>query len=218
MKNNLKEHSANILNVNSTIVDAKTKLEDKQYDNLIVEDESNFIGIITKTDFLNADENLTFDDLRDELHQVYLREDFTLFDWLKIISNFDISNFPIVADDETTLIGSIDTKNVLKKFEHTGLNVESSIVLIIKKPSIAFSYSEVFQIAEANNAKIFGSYINNSNEEETEIVLNLYHMGLNELLQSYRRYEYDIVSYHVEDLHHETIKANSEYFSKYLTV
>jgi len=218
MKNNLKEHNVNIINVNSTIVDAKTKLEQEQFNNFIIEDKSNFIGIIFRADLLNTDENLTFDDIRGKLHQVFLRENFTLFDWLKIISNFNISIFPIVADDEKTLIGSIDTKSVLKKFEHTGLNVESSIVLILSKASIEFSYSEVFQIAEANNAKIFGSYISNSNEEETEIVLNLYHMGLNELLQSYRRYEYDIISYHVEDLHYETIKANSEYFSKYLTV
>ena len=218
MTNSLEEHNDSVLNVNSTVVDARMILEEKQLDNIIVVEENYFIGIITKDDLLKVDENLTLDDIRHLLKPIFLRENFTLFDWLRIKSTFDISIFPIVAEDEKTLISLIDTKHIMKKFEHTGLNVESSIVLILRKASIAFSYSEVFQIAEANNAKIFGSYINASNEEETEIVLNLYHMGLNELLQSYRRYEYDIISYHVEDLHQETIKANSEYFSKYLTV
>jgi len=218
MTNNLEEHNASILNVNSTVVNAKTVLMEKQFANIVVVEENKFIGIITKDDLMKADDNSVLNEIKHLLKPVFLRENFTLFDWLKITSTFDISVFPFVAEDEKTLVSLIDTKHILKKFKQTGLNVEGSIVLILKKTSIAFSYSEVFQIAEANNAKIFGSYINTSDEEETEIVLNLYHMGLNELLQSYRRYEYDIISYHVEDLHQETIKANSEYFSKYLTV
>jgi len=218
MTNNLEEHNASILNGNSTVVNAKTVLMEKQLSNIVVVEENKFIGIITKDDLMKADDNSVLNEIKHLLKPVFLRENFTLFDWLKITLTFDISVFPIVAEDEKTLVSLIDTKHILKKFEQTGLNVEGSIVLILKKTSIAFSYSEVFQIAEANNAKIFGSYINTSDEEETEIVLNLYHMGLNELLQSYRRYEYDIISYHLEDLHQETIKANSEYFSKYLTV
>jgi hypothetical protein len=123
-----------------------------------------------------------------------------------------------VVKEGMTFLGVINANAILTKFENTGLNVEGSTVLVIKKSSQTFSYAEVFQIAEANAAKIFGSYINNSDQTDTEIVLNIFHLGLNELLQSYRRYDYEIVSFHEEDLHHETLRANSDYFSKYLTV
>ena len=77
---------------------------------------------------------------------------------------------------------------------------------------------KVFQIIEAHGAKVLATFIGNSDESRTEIVLKIIHTGLNELLQSFRRYDYEIISYHDEDLHHETLKDNSEYLSKYLTV
>ena len=48
--------------------------------------------------------------------------------------------------------------------------------------------------------------------------MKILHAGLNELLQSLRRYHYEILSYHDEDLHRETLEDNSDYLSKYLTV
>lgn len=218
MKYNTKEHSTNVLSIQSSLADARATLDKYHLNNIVVVDENQFLGIITKDELLHAEENSVLDDVRHLLRPVYLREDYTLFDWLRITTTYNMINLPIVDEEDMSFIEVVNSKDILEKFDNTGLNVEGSTVLILKKSSKAFSYSEVFQIAEANAAKIFGSYINSSNEEETEIVLNIYHLGLNELLQSYRRYDYEVISFHEEDLHQETLKANSEYFSKYLTV
>ena len=96
--------------------------------------------------------------------------------------------------------------------------MESSTILVIQKDSDKFSYSEVFHVVETNGAKVLATFIANSNKSKTEVILKIIHTGLNELLQSFRRYDFEIVSFHEEDLHNETLKDNSEYLSKYLTV
>lgn len=218
MKYNREEHSLNVLGFQTTVVETKITLDKNQLNSIVVVDKNQFLGVIVKDDLFNEDHNSTLYDVRHLFRVLYLREDYSLFDYLRIISIYNMISIPVVDEDNMTLIDLINSEDILKKFHNTGLIVEGSTVLILKKFSKAFLYSEVFQIAEANAAKIFGSYINSSDEEETEIVLNIFHTGLNELLQSYRRYDYDIVSFHEEDLHHETLKANSDYFSKYLTV
>jgi len=184
----------------------------------LVLDAQTFKGLLFEEDLENLDDDLTLNDIESILKLVYLTSNFSIFDWFKIRSLYDIDNIPLIDDKDFSYLNSIGYEDFIEKFRETGLNVELSSILILKKPTSEFKYSEVFQIAEANGAKIFGSYINFSDQDETEIILNLHHTGLNELLQSYRRYGFDVVSFHDEDLHHETIKTNSEYFSKYLTV
>jgi len=218
MKYNQEEYPNNVLSIQSSLVEAKATIEKYHLNNIIIVDDNQFLGIITAAELYNADDASFLGDLRHLLRPVYLREDYTLFDWLRLTSAYDMINLPIVDEEDMSFMKMVNYQDILKKFDNTGLNLEGSTVLVLKKSSKAFSYSEVFQVAEANAAKIFGSYIDSSNEDETKIVLNIYHLGLNELLQSYRRYDYEVISFHEEDLHHETLKANSEYFSKYLTV
>lgn len=214
-----KEHfSQYTLDIQSTVLEAKSIFDKNQATDIIVLDDKKFVGLLSLNVISSVDETSTLSDVAHLMKSIFLRENFSLFDWLKLSSIYKTSFLPLVSEDDMIFIGMLSPDDILEKFENTGLNVENSTVLVIKKSSKAFSYSQVFQIAEANAAKIFGSYIHSSDVEETEIVLSIYHMGLNELLQSYRRYDYEIVSYHEEDLHHETLKANSEYFSKYITV
>jgi len=218
MMYNNKKNKELIIGLQSTIIEATSLLDKNQSYYLVILEDEEYLGLIFKEDLIDVDENTVLKELRHLFKPIFLRKDFSLFDWIKISSVYTLKMIPIVDGDDMTFIGLLDSNDVLNKFQNTGLLVESSTVLILKKSSNEFSYSQVFQIAEANDTKIFGSYINSSDENDTEIVLNIYHTGLNELLQSYRRYDYDIVSYHEEDLHHETLKANSDYFTKYLTV
>ena len=200
------------------VSDAKILFEQSDYDYILVLEGQTFKGLLFEEDIINQSDNQLLMDLQFLLKPIYLNEDYSIFDWFKINSLYKIDHIPVIDFQDFSYIDVVDYQDFIEKFKNTGLNIDLSSIIVLKKPTKEFKYSEVFQIAEAHNAKVFGSYINKSDLDYTEIILNINHIGLNELLQSYRRYGFDVISFHEEDLHQETLQNNSDYFSKYLTV
>ena len=215
-KNHLQHQPS--LDIDAKVIDAKSLFDQYNKNVLLILSNSIYKGLLFEKDIKNQPEDKPLFELEAVLKPVYLTADFSIFDWFKISSLYEIDSIPMIDSSDFSYINIIEYKDFIEKFKETGLNVELSSILILKQSTADFVYSEVFQIAEAHDAKVFGSYINYSDENSTEIILNIYHIGLNELLQSYRRYGFDVISLHNEDLHHETLKTNSDYFSKYLTV
>ncbi|WP_125086221.1 CBS domain-containing protein [Flavobacteriaceae bacterium 14752] len=205
------------IELKNSIRDAIQFFEQTKQTCVVVLEDNLYRGLLLEEDLIALENDLLIKQIKDKLKIIYLNEDFTIFDWFKTVSLHDIQDVPLINLNNEYL-GSLNINDVILKFSNTGLNVDRSSILILSKNSDDFKYSEVFQILEANAAKVYGSYINHSDESQTEIVVNIHHQGLNELLQSFRRYEYNITSYHEEDQHRETLKNNSEYLSKYLTV
>ena len=206
------------LDFNDKIIDARKVFDDYHCHTLVVLENNIFKGLLFSEDIEDLADQESLQNLEPILKKIYLTPNFSIFDWFKMSSLHGINNIPLIDSDNFSYLSSVNYDDFAEKFKDTGLNVELSSILILKKATEDFNYSEIFQIAEAHDARIFGSYINFSDQNETDIVINLHHTGLNELLQSYRRYDFEVISFHDEDLHHETVKANSEYFSKYLTV
>lgn len=205
------------LKIENSILEAKEIFDKAELNSLVIIEDNQYRGLLCKDDLSNLENELDISQVKNLLKDIYLYEDFSIFDWFKIISHHQIIDIPIINKDDKYL-GDLNFNDIINKFSNTGLNVEMSSILILSKPSSDFKYSEVFQILEANDAKVYGSYINHTDQNQTEVVVNVHHQGLNELLQSFRRYDYSIISFHQEDQHRETLKSNSEYLSKYLTV
>lgn len=206
------------LNFKSNIKASKISFGQQSSGVLHVLEDDIYKGLLFEEDIIDHADDLMLEDIPSVLKPVFLTEGFSIFDWFKISSLYHIDSIPLIDSSNFLYLDSIGIYDVINKFRGTGLSVDLSSIIVLKKSSETFKYSEVFQIIEAHDAKIYGSYINNSDEDDTEIVLNIYHFGLNELLQSFRRYGYDVVSYHDEDQHRETLEENSKYLSKYLTV
>lgn len=205
------------LKLNNSVLEAKNLFDKSKLNFIVVLDENKFKGLILQNELNDYDQKLTLNETDNLIKDIYLYEDFSIFDWFKFISQNQIKNVPLINKNDEYL-GTLYFDDIINKFANTGLNVEMSSVLILSKSSEDFKYSEVFQILEANEAKIYGSYINQTDKDQTEIIVNIHHQGLNELLQSFRRYDYNVISFHQEDQHRETLKNHSEYLSKYLTV
>jgi activator of HSP90 ATPase len=96
--------------------------------------------------------------------------------------------------------------------------IEESETLIVKKLENDFSMSTIAQIVEANNGKLLGAYISEKKEDFVEITLKLVSNDINEIMQTFRRYNYEIVSTHENDIYLEDLKNRSEYLQKYLEI
>ena len=78
--------------------------------------------------------------------------------------------------------------------------------------------SQLCQIVESEKGMILGIFIAEINATTTKIALKISSKEINELLQSFRRYNYQVLSNHKEDFFMEELKERSNYLQKYLNI
>ena len=198
--------------------EVKTFFNETTYSHFPIVKENHLIGLISETDIEGIDE--------DEKEIGYFQYLFNLFfshetdNILEIITTF--------ASNETNLIPIIDTKNnyigyfdlidILHLYNETPFLNNNGTVVVLEKEVRNFSFSEISQIIETSGGKIQGLFISENNETTVKITVKFVSQDVNEILQSFRRYEYAVVSNHEEDFYLEDLKERSKYLQKYLNI
>ena len=91
-------------------------------------------------------------------------------------------------------------------------------ILIIEKNATDFTFSQISQIVESNHAQILGAFISQTTEQITQITLKITEVNLNEIIQTFRRYNYTVLSEHHEDSYLNSLKERSDYLDTYLKI
>ena len=95
---------------------------------------------------------------------------------------------------------------------------EQSETLIIAKLKNDYSMSQIVQIIESNGGKLLGMYISEKKLDMIQVTVKFISKEINEIMQTLRRYDYNIISIHENDLYLEDLKNRSEYLQKYLEI
>ena len=96
--------------------------------------------------------------------------------------------------------------------------VEESETLIIEQLKNVYSMSQIVQIIESNGGQLLGLYISEKKENFIQVTLNIVTNEINEIMQTFRRYDYKIISMHENDMYLKDLKNRSEYLQKYLEI
>ena len=91
-------------------------------------------------------------------------------------------------------------------------------IVVIEKGHNDFSFSQISQIVESNNGKLLGAFISKMKNDLVQVTLKIGNTGLNDIIQTFRRYSYNIVSGHEEDSYTQSLKDRSDYLKKYLNM
>jgi activator of HSP90 ATPase len=94
--------------------------------------------------------------------------------------------------------------------------IEKSETLIVEKLEDDYSMSEICQIVESNGGKLLGLYISQKENEAVQVTLKIISEEINEIMHTFRRYNYKVISTHENDIYLEDLKNRSEYLQKYL--
>ncbi|MDP5104956.1 MAG: CBS domain-containing protein [Polaribacter sp.] len=163
--------------------------------------------IENKEDFL---ENYTY-----LLNPFFADEKATIIELIKIFADNNASIIPVLNADKN-YIGYYDLSDILEAFSTSPFMLEESEILIIEKLENDYSMSEVVQIVETNGGKITGIYVSEKLDDVVQLTLKIVSDEINEIMQTFRRYDYKIISTHQNDLYLEDLKNRSEYLQKYL--
>ncbi len=139
------------------------------------------------------------------------------FDLLKDFARNETCIIPAI-NSQKKYVGYFELSDILNVFNHTPFLNEAGAILVVSKAVKDYSFSEIAQIVESNNGKLLGAFISNIENEVAEITIKLNDQDLNNTIQSFRRYEYTILTGIHEDEYLKSLKERSEYLQKYLNI
>tara|TARA_R110001583_G_scaffold53483_1_gene164945 strand:+ start:2614 stop:3276 length:663 start_codon:yes stop_codon:yes gene_type:complete len=140
-----------------------------------------------------------------------------LLELLKVFAANQANIIPVLGTKKNYL-GYFELVDILHLYNNTPFLKSEGTVLLLEKEISNFSFSQLCQIVESNNGKILGVYISETTASTVKLTLKFSAQDVNEIIQSFRRYEYTIISDHEEDFYLEDLKERSEYLQKYLNI
>jgi Mg/Co/Ni transporter MgtE len=200
-----------------SIKEALDLFEDFSYSHFPVTEEGIYIGCVTKETVEFSKPEALINDSRFHFERFFVRSSMIWLDVLEVFAKND-SNLLPVLDEKNNYVGYYELEDVIRFLHETPFLKEEGGILIIEKELNTFSMSQVAQIIESNNAKILGLFISNVANNKVEITVKISQSGLNEIIQTFRRYDYDIISEHQEDSYLNSLKERSDYLDKYLNI
>lgn len=202
--------------ISDTISEAQLVFNQLTYSHIPIKNEEGvYLGCLSENDAHCFESEKKIEDYAYAVEGFYVR-DTTV--WLDVLEAFaqNGTNVMPVLNRKNTYLGYYELNDIISIFNETPFLAEAGGILIVEKGLKDYSFSEVSQIVESNNGKLLGAFISNFENDLAQITLKIGGVGLNDVMQTFRRYSYNIISGHEEDTYIENLKDRSDYLNKYL--
>ena len=185
------------------------------YSHVPIVKEGVYLGCLSETDVLCFEPTCSVNEVMYAIEDFYVRNSTV---WLTVLEAFaeKDSNIMPVLDSDNKYLGYYQLNDIISMFNHTPFFSEAGGVILVEKSNIDFSFSELSQIIESNNAKMLGAFISKIDGELTQITIKIGGSSLTHIFQDFRRYGYTVVSSHEDDEFLQTLKERSAYLNNYL--
>ncbi|MFV8341717.1 CBS domain-containing protein [Flavobacterium sp. XS2P39] len=182
-----------------------------------VVEEGIYIGSIVSDDIETFDSDKKVIDYRYTLEGFYTRTNTIWLDVLEIFAK-NHTNLVPVLDENNKYVGYYEIEDIMKFFHETPFLKEPGGIIVVKKPILDYSMSQITQIVESNNGKLLGLFISEADVDSVHVTMKISLGAMNEIIQTFRRYNYEIISEHQEDNYINNLKERSDYLDKYLNI
>ncbi|WP_066223620.1 CBS domain-containing protein [Formosa haliotis] len=218
---NLSEYIINDIKPLSTadkISDMQLLFNQLTYTHMPIKNQDNtYIGCLSETDVYCFESDKFVQDYSYAAEGFFVRE---TANWLDVLETFaqNATNIMPVLSANNTYLGYYELNDVITLFNQTPFFAEDGGTLIIEKGINDYSFSEITQIIESNKGKLLGVFISKMENDLVQFTLKIGNTGLNDIIQSFRRYNYNIISGTEDDSYLENLKERSDYLNKYLNM
>lgn len=203
--------------ISSKIKEVQTVFNQLTYSHVPVSKDGNYMGCISENDAYCFENTKKLSDFEYALEPFHVLED---TNWLDILEAFALHNSNImpVLGAENNYLGYYELGDIMSLFNNTPFLNETGGIIVVEKGIQDYSFSEICQIVESNGTRIFGVFISKIDNESVQITVKVGHTAMNSIVQTFRRYNYNVLSHHEEDKFLEDLKERSEYLDKYLNI
>ncbi|WP_396211031.1 CBS domain-containing protein [Flavobacterium sp.] len=205
------------LDSQETIAHVQDFFMDVPFSHFSVLNEGIYIGSIAADDVDTFDSDKNISDYKYALEGFFARNSMIWLDVLEVFAK-NHSNVVPVLNEENAYLGYYELEDIVKFFHETPFLREQGGIIVIKKSIQEYSMSQITQIVESNNGKLLGLFVSEADVENVQITIKIAIGAMNDIIQTFRRYNYEIVSEHQEDNYLNSLKERSEYLDKYLSM
>jgi Mg/Co/Ni transporter MgtE len=205
------------LDSQETILAAQDFFIDSSFSHFPVLEEGVYIGSIVANDIETFDTDKKVGDYKYTLGPFFVRPNMIWLDVLEVFGKNQTDIVPVLNENNLYL-GYYELADIMRFLNETPFIKEAGGVIIVKKALIDYSMSQITQIVESNNGKLLGIFVSDSDNDTIEITIKVTLGVVNDIIQTFRRYNYEIVSEHNEDNYINTLKERSDYLNKYLNI
>lgn len=205
------------LSINAKVKEAQLLFNELTYSHVPIENNGVYQGCISENDAHCFESQKTIVNCNYAMDRFFVRPE---TNWLDVLETFaqNSCNIMPVLDKHNNYLGYYELSDVIGLFNETPFFAEPGGILIVEKGIQDYSFSEISQIVESNDAKFLGAFISKMTNDLVQITIKIGNSGINDVAQTLRRYSYNIISGHEEDTYIENLKERSEYLKKYLDI
>ncbi|WP_100610888.1 CBS domain-containing protein [Confluentibacter lentus] len=206
------------LNRNSKISDLQMMFNQLTYSHIPIENDDHiYLGCFSETDAHCFESDKPLSEFSHAFEDFFVRNT-TL--WLDVLEAFarNSANIMPVLDEKNKYLGYYELNDIISLFGDSPFFTAPGGILVIEKGINDYSMSEISQIVESNNGKILGAFVSRIKNDVVQITIKIGNVGLSSIIQTFRRYSYNVVSGHEEDSYIESLKERSDYLNKYLNI
>jgi hypothetical protein len=184
---------------------------------LAVVENDFYIGSLVCDDLKDLDLKKQVQDYRYSLVPNFISDTANWLEVLTVLAKND-ANIIAVVNHLGQYLGYYQYENARALLQETLVFQETGSVIEISNTAFKCNISQVAQIVAQNNAQILCLFVSNTTFENLVITIKINQMVKNQLLQDFRRFGYEIISTHSEDLLLYDLEENAKYFDTYLNV
>ena len=203
--------------ITDKISDLQLLFNNLTYSHVPIHKDGIYMGCISETDAHCFDGASSISDCNYAVEGFYVRDTTNWLDVLEAFAQNDSNIMPVLRMDNT-YIGYYELNDIIHLFNETPFFSEPGGIIIVEKGINDYSFSEISQIVESNDAKLLGAFISKMDGDLVKVTLKIANASLNEVIQTFRRYSYNIVSGHEDDTYLNSLKERSQYLDKYLNM
>lgn len=201
----------------TTALSAFHFFEKTHFSHFAVTKNNILIGMLPKKEILLLKgEQTKIGDLIYLLQEFKIKETVCFLDLLTAFSTNNTNILPVVNNEK--YIGYTTLQEVMHQSDDFHFLESNAFTLVVEKTMQDCSFSEVSQIVEGSSGEILGLLLRSLTKGQAIIEVKIRAVNSNEIMQTFRRYDYHIISQHQEDYYIENLEENSEYLEKYLSI
>lgn len=187
------------------------------YSHVAIVENNYFLGVLSENDLETFESEKKIEDYKYNLESFFVLKSTS---WLDVLEKFarNECNLLPVLDEEHKVLGYYDLNDIVGVFIDTPFFTEPGGILVLEKNIKDYSFSEISQIVESNNTKLLGAFITDIRNDIIQITIKISTGNFNEVVHTFRRYNYNILFGNKDDQFIENLKERSDYLDKYLNV
>ncbi len=181
-----------------------------------VVDENKYLGIISKDDLLDANDNSPIKAVIDSMLQKSVKSSEHFLSALKLASQNNLSMVPVVNNDLEWL-GAIPSADLLKACSQFTGAEEPGAVIVLEMERKSYSFGEISRLVETNDAYI--TQFNTFFENETGfliVTIKINKVEVSDILSTFQRYEYSVRYFIGEEQYENELRSNYDHLMSYL--